>query len=114
MQTDMIKKIISTEGLDNSIDSIKVFDEDKHLISEYLRANPKQTIPESKIIDIYYGKQKVAMVEISYNRNGVEELVSKKIKAMLFETFIIIFILSIIIKFVIDNIIAKKTITSYI
>jgi signal transduction histidine kinase len=108
MQTDMIKKIISTEGLDNSIDSIKVFDEDKHLISEYLRANPKQTILESKIIDIYYGKQKVAMVEISYNRNGVEELVSKKIKAMLFETFIIIFILSIIIKFVIDNIIAKK------
>lgn len=108
MQTQMVEQIILTEGLDDSIDSIKVFDEENNLISQYLRSNPKQNIPQSKFININYNKQKIATVEISYNRDNVQKLIAQKIQNILIHNLIIILIISLIIKLVVDNIITKR------
>jgi signal transduction histidine kinase len=108
MQTQMVGQIILTEGLDDSIDSIKVFDEENNLISQYLRSNPKQNIPQSKFININYNKQKIATVEISYNRDNVQKLIAQKIQNILIHNLIIILIISLIIKLVVDNIITKR------
>ena len=108
MQYIMVRKIIQTEGLNRTIDEIIVKDEYNNIIAQYLGNNKQKLFPNTKTIDIFYEGAKIATVIVKHNRNIVEELIAKRVKTMILEAFVIIFILSLFIKFTIDTIVSKK------
>ena len=109
MQYTMVKKIIQTEGLNETIDEIIVKDEYNNIITQYLGNNQQKLFSSSaKTIDIFHEKAKIATVTVKYNRNAIEWLIKKRVQTMVLETFFIIFILSIFIKFTIDSIVSKR------